>query len=101
MSGLGLVVSNYSNTMQQAMYVMFFFIMVFQLMSGLLTPIRSMPEWAQWITVFNPPRYFVRMMRLLYLKGGSFADLLPEFFALLGFVLFFGVWAVASYRKRD
>jgi ABC-2 type transport system permease protein len=101
MSGLGLVVSNYSNTMQQAMFVMFFFVMIFQLMSGLLTPIRSMPEWAQWITVFNPPRYFIRMMRLMYLKGGSLTDLTTEFFALLGFVLFFGLWAVMSYRKRE
>ncbi|MDR1380161.1 MAG: ABC transporter permease [Tannerella sp.] len=101
MSGLGLVVSNHSNTMQQAMFVMFFFVMIFQLMSGLLTPIRSMPEWAQWITVFNPPRYFIRMMRLIYLKGGSLTDLAADFLALLGFVVFFGLWAVASYRKRE
>ena len=99
-SGFGLVISNYSNTLQQAMFVMFFFIMIFQLMSGLLTPIRSMPEWAQWITIFNPPRYFVQMIRLIYLKGGSMADLTTEFFALLGFVIFFGSWAVVSYRKR-
>lgn len=99
-SGLGLVISNYSHTMQQAMFVMFFFVMIFQLMSGLLTPIRSMPEWAQWITVFNPPRYYVQMMRLIYLKGGGFSDLSVEFIALLGFVLFFGLWSVASYRKR-
>ena len=100
-SGFGLVVSNYSNTLQQAMFVMFFFIMVFQLMSGLLTPIRSMPEWAQWITVFNPPRYFVQMMRLIYLKGGSLSDLKTELFALIGFVIFFGFWSVVSYRKRE
>jgi len=100
-SGFGLVVSNYSNTMQQAMFVMFFFIMIFQLMSGLLTPIRSMPDWAQWITYFNPPRYFVQMMRLVYLKGGSLSDLMTEFVALLGFVIFFGLWAVVSYRKRE
>ena len=101
MSGFGLVISNNSNTMQQAMFVMFFFVMIFQLMSGLLTPIRSMPEWAQWITVFNPPRYFIQMMRLIYLKGGNITDLTTEFFALLGFVFFFGIWAVISYRKRE
>ena len=100
MSGFGLVISNYSNTMQQAMFVMFFFVMLFQLMSGLMTPIRSMPDWAQWITVFNPPRYFIQMMRLIYLKGGSLSDLSTEFFALLGFVAFFSLWAVASYKKR-
>ena len=101
MSGFGLVISNHSNTMQQAMFVMFFFVIIFQLMSGLLTPIRSMPEWAQWITVFNPPRYFIQMMRLIYLKGGGITDLTTEFFALLGFVIFFGIWAVISYRKRE
>jgi ABC-2 type transport system permease protein len=99
-SGFGLVVSNYSATMQQALFVMFFFVMIFQLMSGLLTPIRSMPEWAQWITVFNPPRYFIHMMRLMYLKGGTFSDLLTDFGALSGFVVFFNSWAVMSYRKN-
>jgi len=100
-SGFGLVISNYSSTMQQALFVTFFFVMIFQLMSGLLTPIRSMPEWAQWIVVFNPPKYFVQAIRLLYLKGSSLSDLLPEFFALLGFVCFFSAWAVLSYRKSN
>ena len=53
MSGFGLIISNYSATMQQAMFVMFFFLMVFILMSGLFTPVRSMPDWAQWIAAFN------------------------------------------------
>jgi ABC-2 type transport system permease protein len=100
-SGFGLVVSNNSNTMQQAMFVMFFFVMFFQLMSGLLTPIRSMPDWAQWITYLAPPRYFIEMMRLVYLKGGYITDLMPQLLALVAFVVFFGVWAVVSYRKRD
>ncbi|MDR2232643.1 MAG: ABC transporter permease [Tannerella sp.] len=100
MSGFGLVISNYSSTMQQALFVTFFFMMIFQLMSGLLTPIRSMPEWAQWITAFIPPRYFVQAIRLLYLKGSTLGDLLPELFALLGFVVFLSGWAVFSYRKK-
>jgi ABC-2 type transport system permease protein len=100
-SGFGLVISNYSATMQQALFVTFFFVMIFQLMSGLLTPIRSMPEWAQTITVFIPPRYFIHAIRLLYLKGSSFSDLTTDFFALLAFVCFFGGWAVVSYRKSQ
>jgi ABC-2 type transport system permease protein len=99
-SGFGLVVSNYSSTMQQALFVMFFFVMIFQLMSGLLTPIRSMPEWAQWLTLLNPPRYFIHMMRLVYLKGGSLADLHADCLALLAFTGFFNAWAVWSYRKN-
>ena len=100
-SGFWLVVSNHSSTMQQALFMMFFFVMVFQLMSGLLTPIRSMPEWAQWITVLNPPRYFIHAVRLLYLKGSTFADLSGDFAALLGFMFFFNAWAVISYRKSS
>jgi len=100
-SGFGLVVSNYSSTMQQAMFVMMFFVIVFILMSGLFTPIRSMPEWAQAITAVNPPRYFIETMRMVYLKGSGIADLATQFFALAGFALFFNLWAVFSYRKTS
>ncbi len=100
-SGFGLVVSNYSSTMQQAMFVMLFFIIVFMLMSGLFTPIRSMPEWAQVITAFNPLRYFIEMMRMVYLKGSNIADLGFRMFALAGFAVFFNLWAVFSYKKTN
>lgn len=98
-SGFGLVISNHSATLQQAMFVMWFFMLVLILMSGLFTPIHSMPGWAQWITRINPLRYFVEVMRTIYLRGGSFADLLPQMGALLAFALIFNVWAVKSYRK--
>lgn len=68
-SGFGLVVSNYSDTLQQAMFVMFFFVLVFMLLSGLFTPISSMPRWAQAIASLTPPRYLIETMRLVYLKG--------------------------------
>lgn len=100
-SGFGLVVSNYSSTMQQAMFVMLFFIIVFMLMSGLFTPIRSMPAWAQAITIFNPLRYFIEMMRMVYLKGSNFADLFIQLIALTGFAVFFNLWAIFSYRKTN
>lgn len=100
-SEIGLVVSNSSNTMQQALFVMFFFIMIFNLMSGILTPIRSMPEWAQIMTIFNPTRYYIQMMRMMYLKGGGLAEVQTELFASTGFVIFFCVWAILSYRKRE
>lgn len=100
MSGLGLVISNHSATMQQAMFVMWFCMLILILMSGLFTPISSMPEWAQAITIFNPLKYLMQVMRMVYLKGSGFADMLPQLGALLAFVLFFNVWAVRSYRKR-
>lgn len=100
-SGFGLVISNYSNTLQQAMFVMFFFILVFVLMSGLFTPVHSMPAWARYITLFNPLRYFVEAMRGVYLRGCGIADLLPQLAALMGFAVVASVWAVRSYRKRQ
>jgi ABC-2 type transport system permease protein len=100
-SGMGLVVSNHSDTMQQAMFVMFFFVMILLLMSGLFTPVKSMPRWAQAITVINPLKYFIEVMRLVYLKGSGFGQLIPQFFALCGFAAAFNVWAVASYRKSN
>jgi ABC-2 type transport system permease protein len=99
-SGMGLVVSNSSSTMQQAMFVMFFFVMILLLMSGLFTPVRSMPAWAQAIAAVNPLKYFIEVMRMVYLKGSGFLQMLPQFFALCGFALFFGAWAVVSYKKQ-
>lgn len=100
-SGMGLVISNYSDTMQQAMFVAFFFIMILFLISGLFTPVASMPGWAQVIAAANPLKYFVEVMRMVYLKGSGFDQLLPQFFALCGFAVAFNIWAVASYRKNN
>ncbi len=98
-SGLGLVISNYSATLQQAMFVMWFCLLILILMSGLFTPVSSMPAWAQVITYFNPLRYFMEMMRMVYLKGSSLTDLYPQLGALSAFALVFNIWAVKSYRK--
>lgn len=100
-SGMGLVISNYSETLQQAMFVMFFFMMILILMSGLFTPIASMPEWAQVITTVNPLRYFIHVMRLIYLKGSAFGEMIPEFFILCGFAFALNTWAVLSYKKSQ
>ncbi len=99
-SGLGLLISNYSDTMQQAMFLMFFFIIVLILMSGLFTPVSSMPAWAQAITIFNPLKYFMEVMRAVYLKGSSMGDLIPQLLILCGFAAGLNGWAVLSYRKR-
>ena len=101
MSGFGLVISNYSATMQQSMFVMFFFMLILMLMSGLFTPVSSMPEWAQVITYFNPLKYFMEAMRMVYLKGSSLLELLPEIGVLFLFALVFNSWAVFSYRKNQ
>ena len=71
MSGLGVAIANTSSSIQQRVYVMFFFIVIFQLMSGLMMPVYSMPDWAQDIAAFVPPRYFIEIMRAVYLKGAT------------------------------
>ena len=100
-SGMGLVIANYSATMQQAIFEMFFFLIVMILISGLLTPVSSMPEWAQVLAYCNPLTYFVQTMRMVYLKGSTVAELLPQMGALCLFALLFFIWAIISYRKRN
>lgn len=100
MSGMGVIAANNSSTMQQAMFVMFFFVMVFVLMSGLITPIESMPGWAQWITRFFPPRYFIDVMRAVYLKGTSIGELWGSYAALAAFAVVFNAVATLTYRKQ-
>lgn len=99
-SGLSLTIANFSETMQQTMFVMFFFVMIFMLMSGLLTPIDSMPAWAQKITVILPPRYFVEILRSVYLKGTTIAELWSNYVALGIFATVFNTLAAITYRKQ-
>jgi ABC-2 type transport system permease protein len=98
-SGFGLIVSNHSSTMQQAMFVMFFFLLILILISGLFTPIASMPDWAQTFTIFNPLRYFIEIMRMVYLKGSHISHLTNQLAALLTFAVVLNSWAILSYRK--
>lgn len=98
--GLGLLISTYSSTQQQAMLFSFFLMMIFVLLSGLYTPISSMPVWAQWITKFNPVSYFIEVMRMVVLKGSNLSDISNNIFFVLAFAIVLNVWAVISYRKR-
>jgi ABC-2 type transport system permease protein len=99
--GLGLLVSTYAQTQQQAMLVSFFIMMIFILLGGLYTSIESMPAWAQWITKFNPVSYFIEVMRMVVLKGSSLADIKNHLLAMLGFAIVFNSWAIISYKKRS
>ncbi len=72
--GIGLWISTTVDTQQQAMFVSFFLILVYLLMSGLFTPIRSMPQWGQWIAEVNPVKHFIWIMRAVLLKGAGLAD---------------------------
>lgn len=99
-TGFGLTISSISSTQQQAMLTAFFIMIIFVLLSGLFTPISSMPEWTQRITLINPIRYFIEAIRMVYLKGSTFTDLLGHFAITCLFAVFFNVLAVISYRKK-
>lgn len=99
-SGFSLTIANFSETMQQTMFVMFFFIMIFMLMSGLLTPIDSMPFWAQKFTTILPPRYYIEILRSVYLKGTSIVELWINFVALGIFAVIFNLLAAFTYKKQ-
>jgi ABC-2 type transport system permease protein len=100
-SSLGLIISNYSDTMQQAIFVMWFFIVCILLLSGLFTPTRSMPDWAYTTTYVNPMHYFIDAIRTVFIRGGSFRDVAHQVLALLAIGLFMAVWAVQSYKKNS
>ena len=99
--GLGLLISTYSVNQQQSMLLSFFLMMIFILLGGLYTSIDSMPEWAKWITRFNPVSYFIEVMRMVVLKGSSLADIRNQLMAMGGFAIVFNSWAIISYRKRS
>jgi len=77
-----------------------FFVVCFMLMSGLFTPIGSMPEWAQRLTLVNPLRYFISAMRNVFIRGGGLASVWREVFVLAALAIAFALFAVGSYRKN-
>jgi ABC-2 type transport system permease protein len=96
---LGLLVSTIVNTQQQAMFISFFFMVVFILMSGLFTGVESMPEWAQIVDKANPLAYFVEVMRMILLKGSGFKDIINQFVAITSFAILMISLAVWRYKK--
>jgi ABC-2 type transport system permease protein len=97
--GLGLFISTVADTQQQVMFVSFFFMMIFVLMGGIFTPVESMPDWAQSINRLNPIYYFMRVMRMVILKGSGVADLLQELVSLSILGIIFLSLAIWRYRK--
>jgi ABC-2 type transport system permease protein len=97
--GLALFVSTMSGTQQQFMFVAFFFMIIFILMSGIFTPLESMPVWAQKIDLVNPVAYLMKMNRMIMLKGSTFADLSREIYSLTAIAVIFTALAINRYRK--
>jgi ABC-2 type transport system permease protein len=99
--GLGLLVSTFANTQQQAMLLSFFMMMVFILLGGLFTSIDAMPLWAQTFTKVNPVSYFIEVMRMVVLKGSGLYDIRNHLFIVSGFGVVLNALAVLNYRKRS
>lgn len=99
--GLGLLISTFVQTQQQAMLISFFLMMVFILLGGLYTSTESMPDWAQMIAKINPVTYFIEVMRMVILKGSGFKDISRHLLIVFGFAIILISWAVISYRKRS
>ncbi len=97
--GLGLLISTKTATQQQAMFLSWFFLVVFILMSGLFTPVDSMPRWAQIIDWFNPIKYFVEIIRMIMLKGSGFQDILKNLVILAFYAYAALSIAVWQYKK--
>jgi ABC-2 type transport system permease protein len=98
--GVGLLVSTMVSTQQQAMFVTFFIVLVYLLMSGLFTPVRSMPAWAQWIAQVNPVMHFIEIMRAVMLRGAGLREIARSLGVLS--LIAVGVFSlsVRQYAKR-
>ncbi|HRN53878.1 MAG TPA: ABC transporter permease [Gemmatimonadaceae bacterium] len=96
---VGLWVSAVAETQQQAVFVAFSLLMIYILMSGLFTPIRSMPDWAQGIAALNPLMHFIALMRGVMLKGAGLADVWRQLAALAAAGAVLMTIAVRQYRK--
>ncbi|ANQ48144.1 ABC transporter permease [Flammeovirga sp. MY04] len=99
--GLGLIISTLADTQQQSMFIAWFFMIVFVLLSGLFTPIENMPGWAQDLTLLNPVRYFIEIMRNVLLKGASWADVKMNFYIIGIYGVIINSLAVLLYRKTN
>ena len=99
-SSFGLIISNYSDTMQQAIFVMWFFVVILMLLSGLFTPTRSMPTWAYLTTYVNPMHYFIDAVRTVFIRGGSLFNIAHQMAALAALTSVMAAWAVESYKKN-
>lgn len=99
--GLGLLISTFADTQLQAMFIAFFFMMIFMLMSGFFTSTDSMPNWARTISNFTPVTHFISVVRLIVLKGSGFQQVKTELLWLIGFAFLLNGLAIFNYRKTN
>ena len=96
---IGLFISTLSDTQQQVMFISYFFLMIFVIMGGIFPSVNTMPAWALEVNRLNPVYYFIRIMRMVTLKGVLFHELLSEFLSLVTLGTVMLVLAVWRYKK--
>ncbi len=99
--GIGLLISTITSTQQQAMFITWFFIMIFILLSGLFTAIENMPMWTQYFTYINPIRYFIEVIRMVMLKGSGFSDISNQLLIISAYAIVINTLAVLNYKKTN
>lgn len=97
--GIGLWVSTVAETQQQAMFISFAMNMVYMLMSGLFTPLNSMPVWAQWVAEASPVKHFVVIMRAVLVKGADLSAVQAPLLLLAAYGAAVLTLSVRNYSK--
>ena len=98
--GAGLFISTVSKTQQQAMMATSLFFQPFFMLSGFTFPIRNMPQLAQWLTWLNPVRYFMEIVRGVFLQGAGVEALWPQMVALAIFGVTILWLSVQRFHKQ-
>jgi ABC-2 type transport system permease protein len=98
--GIGLWISTAVDTQQQAMFVTFFILMIYLLMSGLFTPVDSMPRWVQLLSELNPVRHFVSISRAILVKGAGLVEIARPLTILMVYAAVVMTIAISRYQKR-
>jgi ABC-2 type transport system permease protein len=98
--GIGLWISTVVETQQQAMFVTFFVLMIYLLMSGLFTPVDSMPRWVQLLSELNPVRHFVSIARAVLMKGAGLVEIARPLAILTVYAVIMLTVAIRQYDKR-
>jgi len=97
--GIGLLISTVSNTQQEAFMTMFFFFLPAIMLSGFMFPVENMPRSLQYLTLLDPVRHFLVIVRGVFLRGAGWEVLHTQILALLGMGVFVLVFATTRFRK--
>jgi ABC-2 type transport system permease protein len=97
--GIGLFLSTVTENQHQVMFLSYFILVTFILMSGIFTPTDSMPQWGKIVNYINPFYYFIKVIRMILLKGSSFIDVASEAISLGVYAIVIFTIAMFRYKK--